>query len=66
MAKKINLFEKALKTKVFLFGENEYFDKNIKKNYQTSMSLAKESFLVFPTSEEHRKELEFYMNSLMS
>ena len=51
MAKKINLFEKALKTKVFLFGENEYFDKNIKSNYQTSMSLVKESFLVFPTSE---------------
>ena len=55
MARKINLFEKAYKTKIFLFGENEYFDKNTKISYDTSISYQMQSFMVFPTSEEHRK-----------
>ena len=66
MAKKMNIFEKAAKTKVYLFGENEYYDKNVLHDYKTSINQVKSSFLVFPSSEEHKKELDFFLNCLMS
>jgi hypothetical protein len=30
------------------------------------VTLEQESFLVFPTSNEHKKELEFFLNTLLS
>lgn len=39
---------------------------NVKKNYKDSIELQRESFLIFPTSDEHRRELDFFLNSLMS
>lgn len=66
MAKKINLFDKVSRTRVFLFGENEYYDHNVSKNYKASVGYSQDSFMIFPTSDEHRRELDFFMNSLLS
>lgn len=66
VARKKNIFKTAQDTKVFLFGENEYFDLNVKKNYKDSIEMGRESFLIFPTSDEHRRELDFFFNTLMS
>lgn len=37
VAKKKNLFSTAQETKVFLFGENEYYNCNVNKNYHHSI-----------------------------
>lgn len=39
VAKKKNIFKTAQDTKIFLFGENEYFDTNVKSNYRESIEL---------------------------
>jgi hypothetical protein len=33
---------------------------------QVLVTIEQESFLVFPTSNEHKKELEFFLTSLLS
>lgn len=66
MAKKINILEKASRTRVFLVGETDYYDRNVSLDYKNSVVHTEESFLIFPTSDEHRRELEFFMNTLMS
>lgn len=66
MAMRITFKERAIKTRTFIFGESELYDLDYSSNYEQKVGLEQESFLVFPTSNEHRRELEFFLNSLLS
>lgn len=69
MARRINYKERAIKTKTFIFGEAEIYDMQCTtggSETQMVVMLEQESFLVFPTSTEHRKELEFFLTTLLS
>ena len=69
MARRITFKERALKTKTFIFGESEIYDlecSNSAAESHVMVSLEQESFLVFPTSSEHKKELEFFLNTLLA
>ncbi|XP_031472708.1 uncharacterized protein LOC116245181 [Nymphaea colorata] len=69
MAKRITFKERAVKTKTFIFGESEIYDlecNNTSSESHIMVSVEQESFLVFPTSNEHKKELEFFLTSLLS
>lgn len=69
MAKRITFKERAVKTKTFIFGESEIYDlecNNSSSESQIMVTVEQESFLVFPTSNEHKKELEFFLTSLLS
>lgn len=66
IARRINYRETASRTKIYIFGENELYDFEYRESHQAQIALFQESFLVFPTSEEHKKELEFFMNRLIS
>ena len=50
MAMRITFKERAIKTKTFIFGESELYDLDYSSNYEQTVSLEQESFLVFPTS----------------
>lgn len=66
MARRITFKERAVKTKTFIFGESEIYDLECLGSYDIKVSVEEESFLVFPTSNEHKKELEFFLTSLLS
>ena len=59
MARRITFKERAVKTRTFIFGESEIYDieASINNSYEVKVNVEQESFLVFPTSDEHRKEL---------
>lgn len=68
MARRITFKERAVKTKTFIFGESEIYDLecNNASDSQVMVIVEQEAFLVFPTSNEHKKELEFFLTSLLS
>ena len=57
MAKRITFKERALKTKTFIFGESQIYDLECSNSSESQImvTLEQESFLVFPTSSEHKK-----------
>lgn len=66
MARRITFKERAVKTRTFIFGEAEIYDLEAANSYDIKVSVEQEAFLVFPTSNEHRKELEFFLTCLLS
>jgi hypothetical protein len=66
MARRITFKERAVKTRTFIFGESEIYDLEAATSFDNQVTMQQESFLVFPTSNEHRKELEFFLTSLLS
>jgi uridine kinase len=66
MARRITFKERAVKTRTFIFGESEIYDLECSGSYDTTVSVEQESFLVFPTENEHKRELEFFLTSLLS
>ncbi len=66
MARRITFKERAVKTRTFIFGESEIYDLECSGSYETTVSVEQESFLVFPTENEHKRELEFFLTSLLS
>lgn len=55
IARMITFKEHAAKRKTFIFGESAVYDLEYTDNYEKQVTIGQESFLVFPTSDEHKR-----------